>query len=145
MFKSIVWATDGSKAADAALPFVRDLAVGAKVTVVHVDQHFMGRAGGYSVLADEPEVRTKIRRQAEELVETGIDATFETRVAASQTAAEVIATAAREANADLIVIGTRGHGPVTGAILGSVTQHLLHDAPCPVLAVPVHAAVPAVV
>ena len=36
----------------------------------------------------------------------------------------------------MIVVGTRGHGPVVGVVVGSVTQQLLNLAPCPVLAVP---------
>lgn len=44
-----------------------------------------------------------------------------------------ICTAAEEALADLIVMGSRGHGPVMGAILGSVTQHVTAHAPCSVL------------
>lgn len=41
--------------------------------------------------------------------------------------------------ADLLVVGTRGHGAFTGMLLGSVSAHLTGRAPCPVVAVP-HAA-----
>ncbi|HEY3765556.1 MAG TPA: universal stress protein [Gaiellales bacterium] len=47
-----------------------------------------------------------------------------------------IAGAAREIGAELIVVGTRGMGPIAGLLLGGVTQRLLHIAPCPVLSVP---------
>lgn len=36
---------------------------------------------------------------------------------------------------DLVVIGTRGHGPIAGAVTGSVTQRVIADASCPVLVV----------
>ena len=39
-------------------------------------------------------------------------------------------------NARLLVLGTRGRGSVKGAILGSVSQGVLHDAHCPVAVVP---------
>ena len=38
------------------------------------------------------------------------------------------------------MVGTRGHTPLGGMLLGSVTQRLLHIAPCPVLAVPANGA-----
>lgn len=44
-----------------------------------------------------------------------------------------ICAAAEETDADLIVMGSRGHGPVLGAILGSVTQHVTAHATCSVL------------
>jgi|tagenome__1003787_1003787.scaffolds.fasta_scaffold20037221_2 nucleotide-binding universal stress UspA family protein len=37
---------------------------------------------------------------------------------------------------DLLVMGSRGHGPVRAAIFGSVSHSLAQEAPCPVLILP---------
>jgi nucleotide-binding universal stress UspA family protein len=37
--------------------------------------------------------------------------------------------------ADLIVVGSRGHGPLARAIVGSVSSTVIRDAPCPVMVV----------
>jgi nucleotide-binding universal stress UspA family protein len=138
MFETIVWATDGSDAADRALPYVKALAEDKRRTlvVVHCKELLVGRGGGYPVLADEEELQEKIRRQVAELQTEGIHATFELVTSVGSHAGHAIADAARAARADVIVVGTRGHSPVAGLLLGSVTQRLLHIAPCPVLAVP---------
>ena len=39
-------------------------------------------------------------------------------------------------SADLIVVGSRGHGPIGAALLGSVSSWLVHNAERPVVVVP---------
>lgn len=48
-------------------------------------------------------------------------------------ASDVLIEAAKAA--DLLVMGNRGHGGLTGALLGSVTQHCVQHASCPVVVI----------
>jgi nucleotide-binding universal stress UspA family protein len=50
-------------------------------------------------------------------------------------AAEEIIVQAKGRRADLIVVGSRGHGRLAGLLLGSVAQKVVTHAPCPVLVV----------
>ncbi len=140
MFKRVVWATDGSEAADQALALAKGLAAegGGELLVVHCEELTMpGKAGGrLPVHANEDELKAKIERQAAELSAHGVPATVQMASAGVGGAAHVIAEAASNAQADVIVVGTRGRTVLGGLLLGAVTQRLLHIAPCPVLAVP---------
>jgi len=48
--------------------------------------------------------------------------------------AEVLLQAAD--GAQLLVVGSRGHGTFAGILLGSVSQHCVQHPPCPVAVIP---------
>jgi nucleotide-binding universal stress UspA family protein len=52
------------------------------------------------------------------------------------TVVEEILKTAREISADLIVMGSHGHGPVYNLLVGSVTEGVLKSGQCPLLLVP---------
>jgi nucleotide-binding universal stress UspA family protein len=136
MFEKIIWATDGSESADRALPYARAFAAGGSLLVLHCNELLVGRAGGYSAFADDDELETKIRKQVEDTQSQGIATTFTLVKGFAGHAGDKIADVAREMGADLIVVGSHGYSAVASLLLGSVTQKLLHVAPCPVLAIP---------
>lgn len=137
MFRTIVWATDGSENADKALCVAKTLTRenGASLVVVHVVQKYATKAA-LAVYADEEQVEAKLKRVVEELSGEGLDASLKIVEHIGPQPAHGIADLARDVEADLIVAGTRGHGALSGLLLGGVTSRLLHVAPCPVLAVP---------
>jgi len=65
----------------------------------------------------------------EKLKKSGYNAFSETTVGFPKVA---IPAYAKEWGADLIMVGSHGHGAVTQALLGSVAQAVLRTAPCPV-------------
>jgi nucleotide-binding universal stress UspA family protein len=137
MFETIVWATDGSELADRALPYVKELARvhGSRIVAVHANELLHGRFGGAPLLADEPDVREQIEQQVAELMADGFDVELKVNSGTADIA-ELIAHSAAQAGADLIVVGTHGHGGFKSAVLGSVARGLLHTSSCPVLAIP---------
>jgi nucleotide-binding universal stress UspA family protein len=141
MFKNVIWATDGSEAAERALPTALELVEDShgKLFVVHADEILGGRAGGFSGLADEEDVREQIEAKVADLVAAGVDAEFRLVTGVQRDAADLLADEAAKLGADVIVVGSRGHGRVAGMLLGSATQRLLHVSPCAVLAVPSNA------
>jgi nucleotide-binding universal stress UspA family protein len=140
MFKSIVWATDGSEHADRALRYVADLAQagqGTSVTIVHIAE--TGHGAGAAFLprhGEERQIVHQLEEIADELREKALNVSVVVRDKPGARPAHEIADIARTASADLIVAGTRGLSAIGGIALGSVTHRLLHIAPCPVLVVP---------
>jgi nucleotide-binding universal stress UspA family protein len=138
MFKRIVVGSDGSPNGDRALQVARDLAVAssAHLFVIHINQVVAGKGGAYPVLADEPEMRARLKAQVQQFAAAGIDAEFHVHNVGFESPAHTIGEDARARDADLIVVGSRGRAPFTQFVLGSVPMRLLHIAHCPVLVVP---------
>jgi nucleotide-binding universal stress UspA family protein len=138
MFTTILLALDGSEASERAIPLAEDLAKqsGGRIIVGHVRELVVGRGGGQTVNANEDELEAGVRAAAARLAEGGIETTVEVASSGIGGPAHALAEIAEHERADVIVAGTRGHSPVAGLLLGSVTQRLLHVAPCPVLVMP---------
>lgn len=140
MFDTIIWATDGSELADSTLPLLTELAdlCGSKIVAVHADEALQGPHADESPMhAAAEDVRAKIAGQVDDLRHAGF-ATADLRPVASgcHSTARLIADAASEFEADLIVVASDGHRPLVRGALGGVSLELLSLAPCPVLAVP---------
>jgi nucleotide-binding universal stress UspA family protein len=137
MFKTIVLAHDGSegaqRAADRAVELAREEE--ASVVIAHVEEDLIGKGGG-PIIANEDEIQAELRKLRDELAGEGVDASLEIRQVMLGGPARVIEEIAEEKDADLIVSGRHGHTPLIGAVVGGVTQRLLHVAHRPVLVVP---------
>jgi nucleotide-binding universal stress UspA family protein len=135
----VVVGFDGSAASEPALgtAFEEAAARGCGLTVVRV---YRPGTPAWPADADPPDVfnpqtvRTaltdELGRILQPLVDKYPNVPVERRVHGGD-AAQVLVEASREAQ--LIVVGSRGHGGFVGLLLGSVGMHLLHHADCPVL------------
>ena len=135
----ILLATDGSKEARLAATTAADLAqrtnselqvvtVGADLPLYELPDH----PARFEVIVREQ------RRQAEELLEQQAKvieewgATVNERHLREGRADEEIVILAEEIEAGLIVMGSRGHGRIRRALLGSVSDAVVRHAHCPV-------------
>jgi nucleotide-binding universal stress UspA family protein len=138
VFKTIVLGLDGSEHSKRAIPVAVELARqdGSRIVIAHVDERIAAKGDMPSLHVDEPEIQSEIDREAERISSEGVDASVETAVVVVGGPAHAIVEIADKVDAGLIVVGTRGHSAVTGLLLGSVANRLLHIAGRPVLAIP---------
>lgn len=140
----IVVGVDFSEGAKAALRF--GLAEArlrhATLRVVHAWQFdyigVSGLEGFYTAI--EPDLR-EVRQGAEAALDAILAETVpdEHEVDVSAVVVEGAAAAvlvAQSQDAELLVVGSRGHGGFTGLLLGSVSQQCANHAACPVVIIP---------
>jgi nucleotide-binding universal stress UspA family protein len=164
--KRILVPVDFSPATEGTLAHAREMAraLGAELHLLHVREVAavpvfpaatigypgigmpeMGMAGGLSVgapsylSADLPndKERSPLEKIQAELARTGMSAIAHER---EGSVVDEILKTAQEISADLIVMGSHGHGPVYNLLVGSVTEGVLKAGLRPVLLVPVPAA-----
>jgi len=134
--KHLLAAIDGSDGGNAAVEKALALAadLGATVTFVCVRKpvpRFLGSPFyERSLHQDLKGARSVVERAMELAAEAGIEADGE--IVEGDPADEIVSLADNRA-ADLIVIGSRGRGPLAGALLGSVSSAVVQHAQSPVL------------
>jgi nucleotide-binding universal stress UspA family protein len=125
MFSRVALALDGTSACDRAVEVAKIAAKGGHVTVVHVQTG-----------AEESEKMRVVDAQIAELNGAGITTELSWTDGLLGGEAGEIAAVAERAGAGAIIVATRGLSPVKGALLGSTTQKLLHEAKRPIIVVP---------
>jgi len=140
--KSILVATDFSEGSDEALAAALEVGkqTGAALELVHVLDvgdsqrspfgliNYTGDAGGLTATIDR-----ELATRADRATAAGLHCYG--RILEGGPYQEIVREA-RDANADLIVIGTHGRRGLAHMLLGSVAEQVVRHAPCPVLTVP---------
>ena len=135
--KRILIATDGSKGAQAAVRegVARAAEVGAEAIFVTVRSRIY--------MLGEPWYQGQLTRQLAEARAALDDAeriakehgvAYDSEIFEGD-AAPTIAAVAKLRQADLVVVGSRGHGALASAAIGSVSRSLLSRSPVPVMVV----------
>mgnify|MGYP000853437523 CR=1 FL=1 len=144
MARTAIVCTDGSPlashAARSGLAVLGEVDEVVVVTVVEpVDLALGAQVSGFAGTTLSPEEVDRARRSMQEEAESVVGGLAQQIGPHARTQVlegdpgRVICDIAAQAGADVIVMGTRGRGGVKRALLGSVSDHVVRHAPCPVL------------
>jgi nucleotide-binding universal stress UspA family protein len=147
MDQVVLLCVDGSESAiGAAATGLARLAPAARTIVVTVVEGgnptlvsgVSGMAGGALTPEQLHELNEVRSEEGEAVVQAAVAALdrsgLETQVLLGEPGVELMLFA-EEVGATVVVVGSRGHGAIKRALLGSVSDHLVRHAPCPVLVV----------
>lgn len=124
------------KALRYAVPFAKEHDAAITLLYVVPANYAIGEYGGIDYASLEAEMRASGEKQLSTLTvdEVREEVSADTMVRTGSVAAEII-SAARNLPADLIILSTHGRTGLKHVLLGSVTEHVVRHAPCPVLVV----------
>jgi nucleotide-binding universal stress UspA family protein len=141
-YRRILWATDFSPLAKAALPHAVGLAsdAGAELVLFHVlpspAMYAVPDISGAVWVPLQRKARTAAHRQLHRLEEQVRGPNVRTHTVLTEGVPFLqILRAAKRLRCDLIVVATHGRTGLAHAIMGSVAENLIRRAPCPVLTV----------
>jgi len=140
MYQKILVATDGSEHSRRAFKQAIDMAkaLGSKIILLHVV--FTPEALGYVLTGSAAVIQEQIGLNGEAILDItvrGIDAggiVVEKKAVPGHPVAKILEEIATNC-IDLVIMGSRGYGPVAGSLMGSISQRVLHYAACPVMIV----------
>lgn len=136
--KTIVVATDLSGQSEAALEYARKLAAnyGARIVLAHgadpMEYASVNGLPGHLRKSLTKEAQEVLDGLAADLLREGIHSHSEVRQGA---VAQMLLDVARQYEAGLIVIGTKGMQGAGPVVVGAIAEQLVRHSPCPVLAV----------
>jgi nucleotide-binding universal stress UspA family protein len=136
--QKLLLATDLSEASSSATSEAFELArkLEASLLIVSVIDPGALLLPGGRFRARVDQVRERREQQAQELVERGraegIEVSF---LIWTGDPGDTIVEAARSERVDIVLVGSHGRGAVGRFFLGSVSEHVVRHAPCPVLVV----------
>ena len=128
MYERLLVAVDHSEVSARVIAAARELALlsKGKVWVLHLlEKEVYAQMGDVPSESDQ-EARQAVTEGVDALRQAGVDAEGEIRPTTFGHAAREILADAKEHDADVIVMGSRGRSDFAGAILGSTAHKVIH-------------------
>jgi nucleotide-binding universal stress UspA family protein len=137
MYDRLLVAVDHSEVSGRVLAAARDLATlsKGKVWVLHLREREVIAQMGQVPSETDQDAHQAVDDGVAELKKAGIDAEGEVRQTIFGHAAREIVSDAKEHNADVIIMGSRGRSDFAGALLGSTAHKVIHLTDRPVLVI----------
>ena len=135
MYDRLLVAVDHSEVSTRVIDAAQDLALlsKGKVWVLHLlEKEVYAQLGDVPSESDQ-EADEAVRDGVSTLRQAGVDAEGDMRPTTFGHAAREILADAKEHDADIIIMGSRGRSDFAGAILGSTAHKVIHLADRPVL------------